>query len=274
MEKTALRHCLMRYALRVNAVEKLCLWNGRTLFIGSVPDLGFHSQAAALICVGLTHEFELAREGSAAIVCRSALIGPQVWHTLKVNGGLCAFLFVDPDNPDYEYLLESNTTHVDGGFVAGLKEEGTLLLACNAVARAADDATLGHALEALELSRDSKHQPVVTDERIRYVIRLLAEDPGDSIPIETLAAQVDISPSRLAHLFKEQVGVPIRMFRTWFRLKTAVILLKDGLSITEAALRAGFYDSAHFANTFRDTFGLSPSMVFSPQRQIAWYIRV
>ncbi len=252
--------------------EKICLWSGRTLYIGSVPDLDFHAQAAALVCIGLSGDFDLTREGGSAVICRSALIGPQVQHALKVHGGLCAFIFFDPDNPDYEYLLECNTDHIDGGFVAGLKEEGDLLQVCQAIASANDEKVISSALVSLELSRGRKHQPLVNDERIQYVMRLLIEDPGDSIPIETLASQVDISPSRLAHLFKEQVGVPIRMFRTWFRLKTAVVQLKEGFNITEAALRAGFYDSAHFANTFRETFGLPPSVVFGPQRKIQWYV--
>jgi AraC-like DNA-binding protein len=49
-------------------------------------------------------------------------------------------------------------------------------------------------------------------------------------------------------------------------------LLSEGMTLTDAALRAGFYDSAHFANTFRDTFGLSPSSVFSQQRPLKWFI--
>ena len=110
------------------------------------------------------------------------------------------------------------------------------------------------------------------DARIQTVIALLIADTGESVPLEKLAQQVDISASRLAHLFKEQVGIPIRMFRTWYRLKSAAQLLSEGMTLTDAALRAGFYDSAHFANTFRDTFGLSPSSVFSQQRPLKWFI--
>jgi AraC-like DNA-binding protein len=35
-----------------------------------------------------------------------------------------------------------------------------------------------------------------------------------------------------------------------------------GSSLTEAAVEAGFTDSAHFARLFRATFGVTPSYVF------------
>jgi len=254
----------------VERTEKLCLWNGRALFIGSVPDLDFHAQAAALICIALENPFELTPQGGTAQMCRSALIGPQTLHALKPGGSLCAFLFIDPDNADYDLLLKSNRPDVRG-ITTALEQEQRLLAALQQIVAAADTAALCHLLPQLELS-PAPAKPALSDERIQRIVQRLISEPGETIPIESLAASVDISPSRLAHLFKEQVGVPIRMFRTWFRLKTAVVFLKEGMSLTDAALRAGFYDSAHFANTFRETFGLPPSVVFSPQRTLHWHV--
>lgn len=251
--------------------EKLCLWDGRALFIGALPDLATHQQAAALVCVGLTRNFFLSRSGEQPKSCRSALIGPQIPHELNPAGGVCAFLFFDPDSPDFEHLLVSNHHH-EGGFATPLAEESLLVDALSRVHAAADDAELSLALAAVDIGSKHERRPPVDDERILHVMRLLLDDPGDNIPIERLAGEVGISASRLAHLFKEQIGVPIRMFRTWYRLKSAVVNLRAGCSLTDAALRAGFYDSAHFTNTFRETFGLPPSVVFSPQRPLVWYV--
>lgn len=250
--------------------EKLCLWNGRALFIGSVPDLDFHAQAAALVCIALENPFELTREGGETEMCRSALIGPQTLHALKPRGSLCAFLFIDPDNADYDLLIKSNRADVRG-IVTSLGQEERLVTVLQQIIAANETAELCELLRYLELS-PAEARPAVSDERIQRVVQKLISEPGETIPIESLAASVDISPSRLAHLFKEQLGVPIRMFRTWFRLKSAVVFLKEGMSLTDAALRAGFYDSAHFANTFRETFGLPPSVVFSGQRKIHWHV--
>lgn len=251
--------------------EKLCLWKGRALFLGHLPDLDFHHQAAALICVSLDGSFELTREGGHSVSCGSALIGPQIYHALKPGASRCAFLFMDPDNADYDFLMKSNARDEATGILVSLHEEEKLRSVFHAIARAADETALCAALTDLELAPKHAHA-VIDDERIQLVMRRLVSEPGESIPIEELAGEVDISPSRLAHLFKEQVGVPIRMFRTWYRLKNAVIFLKDGMTLTDAALRAGFYDSAHFTNTFRETFGISPSAIFGSQRKIHWYV--
>ncbi len=269
-EKTALRQCLARAAPSVLFADKLCLWNGRALFIGRVPDLDFHSQAAALICVALEKPFALTPEGAETQMCRSALIGPQTLHALRPGGSVCAFLFIDPDNTDYDLLLKSNRPDVRG-ITTPLQQEHQLFASLQQIVSATDTGELCALLRQLELA-PPQAKGALTDERIQRVVQRLISEPGESIPIESLAASVDISPSRLAHLFKDQVGVPIRMFRTWFRLKTAVVFLKEGMSLTDAALRAGFYDSAHFANTFRETFGLPPSVVFSPQRALHWHI--
>lgn len=260
------------------ASEKLCLWNSRALFLGNLPDLAMHQQAAALVCVGLEKPFLLSR-GEETVSCRTALIGQQILHEIKTAGAPCAFLFFDPDNADYEYLLRSNASTGGEGIITDLVEEIRLLEIFSDIAECQDEGSLGELLKKLELSRTEKTPPVF-DQRIGLVVRRLASESGENLPIEELAQLVELSPSRLAHLFKEQVGIPIRMFRTWFRLKNAVMFAKDGLTLTDAALRAGFYDSAHFANTFKETFGIAPSVIFggrrpggsNGERQIMWHV--
>jgi AraC-like DNA-binding protein len=78
-----------------------------------------------------------------------------------------------------------------------------------------------------------------------------------------LANAVSLSPSRLAHLFAEQVGVPIRRYRLWRAIREAIRLCLSGASLTEAAHATGFSDSAHFSNSFRDLFGMTPSLLLS-----------
>jgi AraC-like DNA-binding protein len=64
------------------------------------------------------------------------------------------------------------------------------------------------------------------------------------------------------HLFKEEVGVPIRRFRQWHRMRVVAALVAKGQTLTDAALGAGFADSSHFSRAFRNMFGITPSSVF------------
>jgi AraC-like DNA-binding protein len=68
-----------------------------------------------------------------------------------------------------------------------------------------------------------------------------------------------ISPSRLTHLFSEEVGIPFRRFVLWLRLRRAAEYVWRTGSLTEAAHAAGFSDLAHFSRVCRAMFGVAPS---------------
>jgi AraC-like DNA-binding protein len=63
------------------------------------------------------------------------------------------------------------------------------------------------------------------------------------------------------HLFVEQAGMGLRPYVLWRRFVRAWELLANGESVSTAAHRAGFADSAHFARTSRQTFGFPPSLL-------------
>jgi AraC-like DNA-binding protein len=71
-----------------------------------------------------------------------------------------------------------------------------------------------------------------------------------------VAAAVGVSVSRLTHLFTEQVGIPLRRYVLWLRLRMAITEVLAGADLTDAAHSAGFADSAHLTRTCRDMFGL------------------
>jgi AraC-like DNA-binding protein len=73
------------------------------------------------------------------------------------------------------------------------------------------------------------------------------------------------------HLFSEQVGIPVRKFILWQRLKYALLMLADGSAITKAAHAAGFTDSAHMNRTFNAMFGIGPSEIFKNSRFIQFF---
>jgi AraC-like DNA-binding protein len=84
-----------------------------------------------------------------------------------------------------------------------------------------------------------------------------------------VAAAVGVSVSRLTHLFTEQVGIPLRRYVLWLRLRMAITEVLGGADLTDAAHSAGFADSAHLTRTCRDMFGLPPSVL---SRHVTWDI--
>ena len=77
--------------------------------------------------------------------------------------------------------------------------------------------------------------------------------------LEKAANAAGISPSRLTHVFSEEIGIPFRNFALWLRLRRMVDQVSGGSNLTEAAFAAGFSDSPHLSKVFREHFGMSPS---------------
>jgi AraC-like DNA-binding protein len=70
----------------------------------------------------------------------------------------------------------------------------------------------------------------------------------------------NLSPSRLAHLFKETTGISIKYWHNNLRLKLArEQLLGTSDSISKVASNAGYSSQSQFTKSFKKAVGCSPS---------------
>jgi AraC family transcriptional regulator of arabinose operon len=97
------------------------------------------------------------------------------------------------------------------------------------------------------------------DTRIELTLQLLSQSMKEEVRIDDLAKAVGLSPSRLSHLFKQEMGKSIVEHLNQMRLKQAALLMEHmGRSATEASLDVGFNNYNHFATLFRKFYGVSP----------------
>jgi AraC-like DNA-binding protein len=83
---------------------------------------------------------------------------------------------------------------------------------------------------------------------------------AEPIRVPEIAAHVSLSPSRLAHIFKESTGRGIIEYLNDYRVAYACSLLqKGGLPIQEVAARAGYSDIRFFNRVFRRQTGCTPT---------------
>ncbi|WP_337045218.1 helix-turn-helix domain-containing protein [Emticicia sp. 17c] len=100
------------------------------------------------------------------------------------------------------------------------------------------------------------------DERIQQSIAFINENfKVDNISTQDVAEHIFLSPSRLATLFKQQIGSSISKYLLWTRLRNAIflILTEKDKSLTTIALESGFYDSSQMNKYMYQLFGISPS---------------
>jgi AraC-like DNA-binding protein len=113
--------------------------------------------------------------------------------------------------------------------------------------------------EVVQMLAPTPHPSPGIDPRVARARAALGSAPGRRLPLAEVAATVLLSPSRLAHLLSDEMGMPARRYLLWLRLRDAVGQLTHDVSITEAAHAAGFADAAHLTRTFRRMLGFPPS---------------
>ena len=98
------------------------------------------------------------------------------------------------------------------------------------------------------------------DARVCQVISRMKGCLNQAPPLADLARAVNLSPSRLNALFKEETGLPPAKYLRLLRLHEARRLLETTfLSVKQVMARVGVADESHFVRDFRKAFGMTPA---------------
>ena len=99
----------------------------------------------------------------------------------------------------------------------------------------------------------------IVDDRVQRAMGFLSTKFRNNITMNDIAAQVHISPSRLAHLFTESVGMaPLHYLETQRIEAAKSLLLSTNDPIYAVAGKVGFENPYHFSTRFRRRVGVSP----------------
>jgi transcriptional regulator GlxA family with amidase domain len=98
------------------------------------------------------------------------------------------------------------------------------------------------------------------DHRIEKILSRLKEDISRKFVIRDLAASVNLSASRLQHLFKQEAGISLLKYINNLRLEKARQLLETTeLHVKEIRLTVGAGNESHFQRDFKRKFGQTPN---------------
>ncbi|MFC4307167.1 helix-turn-helix domain-containing protein [Cohnella boryungensis] len=213
-----------------------------------------HSFVQVTLSLGLAYEIEI---GGECFRCSGIAIDSNVVHRLNGLGQPLLLLLMDSTSD----LAACFKRRIGGHSLYVFPEE--MLDTTSEFARGnyqaiGDSASYtSFLLQLLRLLGVDYIQRTVKDRRIAEVIHLLKECDSSEHSVGAFSEQVNLSDSRLSHLFKENTGISLSGYLTLHKLQKAIYLIFAGRSITDAALTAGFDSPSHFAATGKKLLGMT-----------------
>ena len=96
---------------------------------------------------------------------------------------------------------------------------------------------------------------------VNTVLSYIQTHYNQKISTKDIAAHINLHPSYISSVFRQQTGRSIRQYITDYRLTIAKdLLLQTGATIESIALDSGFYDIQHFSRVFEKKVGMRPSV--------------
>lgn len=99
----------------------------------------------------------------------------------------------------------------------------------------------------------------MVDRRVQAVIDYMSEDLSRPLRLKEVAHSVNLSASRLQHLFKADTNMTAAQYLKSLRMQRAKQLIDTTfLNTKEIMQRVGMKDESHFVREFKKTYGLPP----------------
>ncbi|MCI2283737.1 helix-turn-helix domain-containing protein [Colwellia sp. MSW7] len=247
-------------------MNHLCLSNQYVLYIGSSFDTILHRHHAAQVCIGLNNTFQLIDKNGLSETFDAVVIAANAAHRLVAPDTIIATLFLDIRSNPYQTISKQYGLCEDRPFKSLSFSKELISELGNIQFKGIFKESAKKIIEELIIPSSSN---IRIDPRVREVLQQLSTRIDSQIPISELAQSVHISPSRLAHLFKEEVGTPIRRYSLWCRIRIAMEFAVKRHSLTDGAHHGGFTDSAHFSKVFKQMYGISPSKIVNKQLPVS-----
>lgn len=98
------------------------------------------------------------------------------------------------------------------------------------------------------------------DKRILFLQSHISSRLQSPPTIEELSAQINVSPSRLRQLFKNETGMPLSGYLRYLQMECACELLTTTfLQVSEIGLEIVFFDQSYFVRLFKERYNLTPT---------------
>ncbi|MEM1134468.1 MAG: helix-turn-helix transcriptional regulator [Bacteroidota bacterium] len=207
----------------------------------------FHAHPAYEIVIATDGNFSVLTSNSENINLSFAVIEANVRHKVLAYNCRLELLMIEHNNLWIKTILAKHNIDTESGIYV----ESTIQ----------KRSALFHYLQQNFCPDERRNY----DDRIHKCLEFFeSENVEYSLMVKELQNKVHLSESRLSHLFKDEIGVSLKKYLVWSRLKKTInSVLENQENLFSASMRCGFYDQAHFSKTFKETLGISPSEVYN-----------
>ena len=237
---------------------RVYFWDERVLYVGPGLAAGLHAHHAVQACLPLSGPGRLRSSPGARWGSYDGAVIPSDVPQSDTPVARLVTLWLDAETPEARRLVEPGRQAIVAIPASKLRVIVPPLRAWwddlhdgQQATRLLDD--------VVRVLAPGERPSGPLDLRVVRARELLHSAPMRRLKFSDLAAAVSLSPSRLAHLLRAQLGLPVRRYLLWLRLRDALREMARGATTTEAAHAAGFADAPHLDRTFRRMFGFTPS---------------
>lgn len=239
------------------------LWDNRVLYLGQMPDDAHHKNPVDVLSICLEGELESSIDkGVTWTKSKSVYWTVNTPHQCRYENKLVAHLLLEPGTKD-SVRLKNSMISDKKQYLYDLVNEDSLIQKLLFIYNFKLSAKRSEAIldEIIYPEAPIKINDYVYkfDSRIKEVILFIRKTFKNNFSVEEIAGNVNLSGSRLAHLFKEETKTTLSKYANWLRIKAVIGSIEQEDTLTETAIDQGFVDAAHFSKTFKKSFGLPPS---------------
>lgn len=145
---------------------------------------------------------------------------------------------------DVSILLEKNLENIN--ILIKINSQQDL---CTWIGRAVD--------EFIEMVYSKQDSQKIT--QIKPALEFIDENYDQQIALADISRAAHLSVSRLAHVFKEQMGITVVDYLTSVRIEKAkYLLIATDKSCTEVCYEVGYNNQSYFTRIFKELSGLTP----------------
>lgn len=208
----------------------------------------FHAHPVIEVVIAVQGTFTLYTENALYENLQFAIIGPNKPHKLLSNDCELMIIMMEHHNKLVAKHLALAGIVIEGGYYRNGKagiEQGVIY-------------------DVIQMIRDGK-SPSEYDDRVLTAVNYLDNCLLEyNSMIAKLKTATNLSESRLSHLFKSNIGISIKKYLIWSKLKSTMKQYLDKEDNSFSSLVSNeFYDQPHFSKNFKMMFGVKPTSAYN-----------